>query len=328
MQPYKQDFSTKLLAGLSNIKVFKWPLFISYRPNNFIIKGHHTREILKLVRPGDIIVRSFNNYLDNFTVPGTFTQVGFYLSEVNEQHLKKFANVEQHNFKLGRQMVIHSIGERVILEDLIDFCRCDALAVMRFPRQIKLLQDIPPILEEYFVDPTSSPKFSKTTDEETTSKKDWLAKFKRSKKDDSEEESVPKKSLFAKFKRNKTQESEDIITEENHEIKLDATAIALAKTENEIAQHLKSGKIIEFEKIFKILYRIAIKELNTTREHSLGIEPFYGTSSTDLVYFITKSICWNYAIIPETSKVLFKNRSVILPDAFVDGDLEEIWKKV
>ncbi|MFK5970966.1 MAG: hypothetical protein QM487_12730 [Candidatus Marithrix sp.] len=327
MQPYKLDFITKLLAGLSKIKVFKWPLFISYRPNSFVIKGYHTREILKLVKPGDILVRSFNNYLDNYTIPGTFTQVGFYLSEVNEQHLKKFANVEQHNFKLGRQMVIHSIGGKVILEDLIDFCRCDALAVMRFPRQIKLLQEIPPILADYFTDPTASPKPSKTTVEEPFTKKDWLAKLKRNKQQDSDEETVPKKSFFAKFKRN--QESENnIVTEENNEIKHDANSIALAKAENEIAQHLKNGKIIEFEKVFKILYRLAIKELNTTREHNFNIEPFYATSSTDLVYFITKSICWNYAIIPETSKVLFKNRSVILPDAFVDGDLEEIWKKV
>ncbi len=328
MQPYKPDFITKLLAGLSNIKVFKWPLFISYRPNNFVIKGYHTREILKLVKPGDILVRSFNNYLDNYTIPGTFTQVGFYLSEVNEQHLKKFANIESHNFKLGRQMVIHSIGGKVILEDLIDFCRCDALAIMRFPRQIKLLQEIPPNLENYFLNPTASPKPAKTIVEEPSAKKNWLAKFKRNKQQDSDEETVPKKSFFAKFKRNKDQELENVSIEENNEIKHDASTIALAKAENEIAQHLKSGKIIEFEKIFKILYRLAIKELNTTREHNFDIEPFYSTSSTDLVYFITKSICWNYAIIPETSKVLFKKRSVILPDAFVDGDLEEIWKKV
>ncbi len=327
MQPYKPDFITKLLAGLSKIKVFKWPLFISYRPNSFVIKGYHTREILKLIKPGDILVRSFNNYLDNYTIPGTFTQVGFYLSEVNEQHLKKFANLEQHNFKLGRQMVIHSIGGKVILEDLIDFCRCDALAVMRFPRQIKLLQEITPALTDYFNDPTASPKLTKTIVEEPSAKKDWLAKFKSSKKQDSDEEIVPKKSFFARFKRNKESDN-NIVTEENNEIKYDVNAIALAKAENEIAQHLKNGKIIEFEKIFKILYRLAIKELNTTREHNFNIEPFYATSSTDLVYFITKSICWNYAIIPETSKVLFKNRSVILPDAFVDGDLEEVWKKV
>ncbi|HHB91864.1 MAG TPA: hypothetical protein ENK59_01455 [Thioploca sp.] len=306
MQPYKLDFITKLLAELSKIKVFKWPLFISYRPNSFAIKGYHTREILKLVKPGDILVRSFNNYLDNYTIPGTFTQVGFYLSEVNEQHLKKFANIEQHDFKLSRQMIIHSIGGKVILEDLIDFCRCDALAVMRFPRQIKLLQEIPTALIDYFNDPTASSKLTKTIIEEPSVKKNWLAKFKR----------------------NKDRESEDISTEENDEIKYDANSIALAKAENNIVQHLKNGKIVEFEKIFKILYRLAIKELNTIREHNFGIEPFYTTSSTDLVYFITKSICWNYAIIPETDKVLFKNRSVILPDAFVDGDLEEVWKKV
>ncbi|MCK5876358.1 MAG: hypothetical protein KAG43_01885, partial [Candidatus Marithrix sp.] len=88
------------------------------------------------------------------------------------------------------------------------------------------------------------------------------------------------------------------------------------------------GKTVEFENIFKILYRIAIRELNTVRKHSLGIEPFYGTSNTDLVHFITKSIAWNYGITPEISTILLKKQSVILPDAFVDSDLEEVWKQV
>jgi len=301
MQPYKTDFSTNLLAGLSNIKISKWPLFIAYHTNNFAIKGHHTREILKLVKPGDILVRSFNNYLNNYTIPGTFKQVGFYLSEVNEQHLKQFANIEQHNFKLGRQMVIHAIGERVILEDLIDFCRCDALAIMRFPRKMKRLREAPPILEVYFANPTTATSPSIVVEKPVP---EWLAKFKRSK--------APKETL----------------EEKSEPAKIDATTVALAKVENDILQHLKHGKIVEFEKIFKILYRLAIRELNTTREQNFGIEPFYSTSNTDLVHFITKSICWNYGIVPEISKILFKNRSVILPDAFIDSDLEEVWKKV
>ncbi|MBE9562722.1 MAG: hypothetical protein IMF12_07675, partial [Proteobacteria bacterium] len=52
MQHYQRN---KLLASLSNIKIYKWPLFVTYRTNNFAIKGHHTREILKLIKPGDIL---------------------------------------------------------------------------------------------------------------------------------------------------------------------------------------------------------------------------------------------------------------------------------
>ncbi|MDM8569948.1 hypothetical protein QUF50_10665, partial [Thiotrichales bacterium HSG1] len=67
---------------------------------------------------------------------------------------------------------------------------------------------------------------------------------------------------------------------------------------------------------------------NTVHKYNINIEPFYGTSSTDLVYFITKSIAWNYGIVPEFSKILLKKQSLILPDMFVDSDLEEVWKKV
>ncbi|MBE9562003.1 MAG: hypothetical protein IMF12_03960, partial [Proteobacteria bacterium] len=169
---------------------------------------------------------------------------------------------------------------------------------------------VPTILEEYFANPTASTTPSPTPSPTITEKKSKVS------------------GLLAKFKRNNKEEEPEENNEDDSEEELDSTAIALAKVENDIVQHLKKGKFIEFDKIFKILYRIAIKELNTVRTHNFNIEPFYGTSSTDLVHFITKSIAWNYGIIPETSRILLKNQSVILPDKFVDSNLEEVWKKV
>ena len=36
-------------------------------------------------------------------------------------------------FRAGEQMVVHALAEGVLMEDLIQFCRCDYMAVLRFP---------------------------------------------------------------------------------------------------------------------------------------------------------------------------------------------------
>jgi hypothetical protein len=315
----KKDFLEKLFMILSHIKVSKWPLFMAYRPRSFAIKGSQTREILKLVKPGDILVRSFNQYLEGYFIPGTFKHVGFYLSEVTEHHLKQLAHIEHFaEFNTGRQMVIYARGNEVILEDLIDFCRCDGLAVMRFPRQLKSLQrrQIPESLQTYFQNPNALIENEIQAPAEKAEKTGFL------------------KKLTARIGSKSRKKEEEALDEApQHEeaeapVKLDATTKAIVKAEKEIAQYIIQGKSIEFEKIFKILYRIAIRELSTPHTNHLGISPFYGTANTELVYFITKSLCWNYGIEPENQRVFLKQREVILPDAFIDSDLEEVWKSV
>jgi hypothetical protein len=308
-----KNFPEKLLGVLGDTKVSKWPLFINYRPNSFAIKGYHTREVMALVQPGDILVREFNNYLNNYFMPGTFKHVGFYLGEVSEHRLKLAGIKHPALFNTGKQRVIHAIGNQVFLEDLIDFCRCDGLAIMRFPRQLKFLKKgtIPEVLQAYFKNPAETTSLESSIEEKPQGSKGGLKRlfnFRKGAKEEpvdepEEEEKVPEKQT-----------------------KPDATLAALVKAEKDIAQYLAQGKVIAFDKIFKILYRVAIRELNIPHDHNLGMERFYATRCTEFVYFITKSLCWNYGIEPELNKVFLKKRLVLTPDAFVDSKLEEVWK--
>jgi hypothetical protein len=304
MRVHKTDLMEKVFAISANLKLSKWPLFLAYQPRSFALKGSHTREVMKKVQFGDVLVRSYNGYLDGLFVPGTFSHVGFYLGPVTEAHLKQFAKIDHAvQFNTGEQMVIHAIGDKVYVAHLIDFCRCDGLAIMRFPRQIKgaSKQPIPERLQAYFKDPLKPPVPEST---ETTA---------------DEESEKPKKAKKAKSKK------EEVAAEP---VTLDADTLALIKAESNIAQHLAQGNAIEFEKVFKVLYRVALRELTMPSSYDFEFDSFYGTSSTELVYFITKSIGWLYGIEPETHKVFFKPRRVILPDLFVDCGLEEIWKEV
>ena len=319
MQTHKKDSSEKLLTVLGDIKLFKWPWFMVYRPRSFAIKGHHTREVIKLVKPGDILVRSFNHYLNSYFIPGTFKHVGFYLGEVSEAHLRQFANIEHPNqFNPGKQRVIHTTGKQVLLEDLIDFCRCDGLAILRFPRKLKSLnnQQLPDILSAYFDNPTQPAEISEDSESEeveTEKPKKLTGSLKQIFK-------------FRKKEGKKEPEPENEAPTAEKPAKPDATLAALVKAEKNIAQYIAQGKVIEFDKIFKILYRVAIRELSTSHDYDFGMDNFYATRCTELVYFMTKSLCWNYGIEAEPQRVFLKKRLVITPDMFVDAALEEVWK--
>lgn len=292
------NFTQQVLKLSNATQVVKRPPFIIYRPHRLAINGTHTREIMELVKPGDILVRSYNHYLSGLFLRSTFTHVGFYLGEVTETHLKQLAKINNPTqFKLSKQMVIHANGNKVYLDDLIDFCRCDGLAIMRFPRQLKPLtsQPLPEILPAYFANPTQVIQ-----------------------------EATPTHSKPTADNQGNTGKTESAPSAQP----LDAVDIALIKAEKDIAQHLVQGKGIEFEKVFKILYRLALRELAVSHPYRFNIESFYLTTCTELVYFITKSIVWNYGIEPQPVRLFFQQRCVIMPDMFIDSNLEEIWKVV
>ncbi|ALG67860.1 YiiX/YebB-like N1pC/P60 family cysteine hydrolase [Beggiatoa leptomitoformis] len=265
----KKSFVEKLLTFLSRLKGYKSPLFIVYQPHSFLIKGKDTQEVMHLIKPGDILLRTYNNYLDKYFVKGTFTHAGLYLGEVTENHLRQIAKVDKpERYATGTQMVIHALADTVILEDLIQFCRCDALAILRFPQQLVLQKGrIPP---------------------------DTVLNY---------------LTEYAK------------VEAKSHQA-------AVLKAEIDIMTRLAQGDSLHFDTLFKIIYRVALSELITPHPADFGFDNFSPLSCTELIYFATKSICWNYDIEPTKQKIFFQQRRVIEADTFTNTDLEEVWKKV
>ena len=93
----------------SEIYLHKYPFFLLYKPQLHQIKGYQIREILNLIQPGDIFLRSFKGYLNTILVNG-WGHAALYI---------------------GENTIIHSIGEGVLKEDLLDFCRIDEIAILR-----------------------------------------------------------------------------------------------------------------------------------------------------------------------------------------------------
>ncbi|MEK7727429.1 MAG: hypothetical protein AAB354_03395 [candidate division KSB1 bacterium] len=124
------------LKFFGDVKVFRFPFFMVYDPGSYQVKGHDTRKVMELVQPGDILIRGYKNYLDGYVIPGYFSHAGLYLGEVLPEH-KELVPLPEGKalFREGKQIVAHSMAEGVFMEDLISFCRCDHMAVLRFPEQ-------------------------------------------------------------------------------------------------------------------------------------------------------------------------------------------------
>lgn len=136
----KKAFSSlekRFLKMFGDIKVFRYPLFMVYEPQGYRLKGNEIREVMDVVQPGDILVRGYISYLDGYFIPGFFSHAGLYVGEITEEHRKHISPKGEQLFKTGKQMVIHSMAEGVFMEDVINFCSCDAMAILRFPKTIK-----------------------------------------------------------------------------------------------------------------------------------------------------------------------------------------------
>lgn len=137
MNPFKK-IQEAFLKTFGDIKVFSWPMFILYDPGSYKVKGEDMRQVIECIEPGDILVRGYDNYLDGFFIPGSFSHAGLYLGSVTDDDRRFLApGVNGSSFKTGRQMVIHSMAEGVFMEDILNFCRCDRMAIVRFPRALK-----------------------------------------------------------------------------------------------------------------------------------------------------------------------------------------------
>jgi hypothetical protein len=103
---------SKFLTWFGNIKIFSYPFWIVYDPSEYAVTGEKLLEILNIVKPGDIILRGYAEYLDSKFIPDKlkYSHCGIYI---------------------GNNTVVHAIAESVEYINILDFCLCDRIVIFR-----------------------------------------------------------------------------------------------------------------------------------------------------------------------------------------------------
>lgn len=101
---------SKFLTFFGDIRIFKWPFWIVYDPYFFRMAGSKTERLLAILRPGDVVLRGYDSYLDSKFIDGDYSHAGVFV---------------------GKGRIIHAVAPNVEETTVIDFAQCDRIAVCR-----------------------------------------------------------------------------------------------------------------------------------------------------------------------------------------------------
>jgi len=105
----EKRFKDKLIAWAADIRIYFGGIIL-FGDSHYQIKGHHMREILGILEPGDVLLRRYSHYIGSLLVPGYWSHAAFYS---------------------GDDDVIHMLGKGITKEDILTFMRCDDIGILR-----------------------------------------------------------------------------------------------------------------------------------------------------------------------------------------------------
>lgn len=112
MMKFLNKMWIKFVTWFGCIKVFKFPMFIVYDPSEYEMDGKHICNVLGMVKPGDIVLRGFNNYADGYFV--------------DDPHGYSHGSVY-----VGDNTIIHAVAKGVSEIHVVDFMKCDRICIIR-----------------------------------------------------------------------------------------------------------------------------------------------------------------------------------------------------
>jgi len=98
-----------LIEFTGHTMLTKYPPFVIYRPDIHRVRGPQVRQILDIVHKGDILLRRYDGYLNTIFTPGFWGHAGIYV---------------------GFNQTAHAVGTGTEIEDVLNFCRCDAICIL------------------------------------------------------------------------------------------------------------------------------------------------------------------------------------------------------
>lgn len=104
----------RFLTWFGQVKVLSFHLIpvLAQDSEGCLINGNDILQIMEIVKPGDVLIRGFNEYLDGRFIPDEhgYSHAGLYIGECQ---------------------MIHAASPEVQWVNIIDFCQCDRVMVLR-----------------------------------------------------------------------------------------------------------------------------------------------------------------------------------------------------
>ena len=101
----------KIVGIFGDIKYFPYPLFLLYDPTDYLITAEDYNQFLSNLQKGDIVLRTYDHYLDGSIIPGFYSHSALYIDDGD---------------------LIHSCGHTGVSKiSPFEFAKCDGLAIVR-----------------------------------------------------------------------------------------------------------------------------------------------------------------------------------------------------
>jgi hypothetical protein len=176
-QSYGDGFRNRLaakrdgfMAWMSHVKCIRWPFLLVLDPVGNGIKGEDVRQLLSVIKPGDILLRGHRGYVEGLLISLTgtrgnarrLTHAAVYIGDTTAEDEaivaadlqvnmgggawraarpdeQELIRTDQRFYQTGPQRVLHAMALGVFTEDILSFVHCDYMAVIRLTSdEIKL----------------------------------------------------------------------------------------------------------------------------------------------------------------------------------------------
>ncbi len=105
---------SEFLTQFGKLKVLSFGFLpiLAYDPDPLYITGYDLEHLMKILEPGDVLLRGYNKYLDGKFIPDEkgYSHAGLYI---------------------GKNQMVHAVSPYVEKCHMLDFCQADRIMVLR-----------------------------------------------------------------------------------------------------------------------------------------------------------------------------------------------------
>ena len=82
------EVKSKIISFVADIRIYKYPMFIIlFGDTSYKVKEERKEEIIKLLQPGDILLRTYHHFVGSLFISGYWTHAALYEGDNNIIHM-------------------------------------------------------------------------------------------------------------------------------------------------------------------------------------------------------------------------------------------------